>query len=152
MGAMAVVVAKEGIESRGTNPRVGVGSGIGPLALARLDETLGLPVRSGSVGARSEMPEPQASHEGSKHLREVGAAIVGHHSFDLDASLPEPRHGSAQERGAGDRLLVGEDLRIGDAAGIIDTDMQVLPSSSFDGLPPVPMDPVSYPLDAGQLL
>ena len=61
--------------------------------------------------------------------RAVGGAVVGHHALDLDAVGGVEGDRAAQERDRGRGLLVGEDLDVGQAGGVVDADVHELPAA-----------------------
>jgi hypothetical protein len=58
----------------------------------------------------------------------VAAAVVGQDPLDLDAVPLVVGDGATQESGSGGGFLVAEDLGIGEAAVIVDRDVDVLPA------------------------
>ena len=61
-----------------------VGTGIGPLAQARLDEALSLAVSFGRVRLGSDVFEGELLAGFGEVLREMVRAVVGHNTLDLD--------------------------------------------------------------------
>ena len=64
-------------------------------------------------------------------VRDVGGVVVGHDSFNGDAVGGEPGDGPIEERDAGGCFLVGQDLDVGDAVGVIDTDVHGFPADAM---------------------
>src|ERR671930_2087643 len=58
----------------------------------------------------------------------VAGAVVGEHAFDGDAVAAVEGDRALQEAGRGRGLLVAEDLRVGEAAVVVDRDVDVLPA------------------------
>jgi hypothetical protein len=65
--------------------------------------------------------------EGPRHIR---AAVGAEHPADADTARAEPGHGARQTRRAGWPELVAEDFDVGDAAVIVDCDVDVLPADA----------------------
>ena len=64
----------------------------------------------------------------------VGGAVVGDHALDFDAVAAEEAQGAGEEAHSGGRLLVGEHLGVGEAAVVVDGDVDVLVA---DGVAPL---------------
>jgi hypothetical protein len=62
------------------------------------------------------------------HGRAIWRAVIGEHSLDLDAVALEELDRAAQEADGGRRLLVVEDLGVGQARGVVDGDVDELPA------------------------
>jgi hypothetical protein len=60
--------------------------------------------------------------------RDVRAAVVGEHALDLDAVAGKEGEGAAEEPDRGGCLFVGEDLGVGEAAVVVDGDVDELPA------------------------
>jgi hypothetical protein len=60
--------------------------------------------------------------------REVGAAVVGEDPLDGDAVAAVERERAAEEADSGGCFLVCEDLGVGEAAVVVDGDVDVLPA------------------------
>ena len=58
----------------------------------------------------------------------VAGAVVGHDALDADAVGAVVSDGAAQKRGSGDGLLVCEHFDVGQAGGVVDADVDVLPA------------------------
>jgi len=58
----------------------------------------------------------------------VGEGVVGHDPLDAHAEAGEPGGGTGEEAGAGRAALVGQELGVGEAGGVVDRDMQVFPA------------------------
>jgi hypothetical protein len=56
--------------------------------------------------------------------------MEGSPAADADTARAEPSHGARQKRRAGWPELVAEDLDVGDAAVIVDRDVDVLPADA----------------------
>jgi len=58
--------------------------------------------------------------------RDVGCAVVGEHALDLDPVAGEEDERAVEEADRGRRLLVGEYFRVGEAAVVVDGDVDEL--------------------------
>ncbi len=101
---------------------------VGPFAQHGLDESFGFAVGAGPVRAGAEVVDPEPFDRGGVDFGAVAGAVVGHDALHVDAMLGEPGDRSFQERDAGGAFLVGEDLDVGEAAGVVDRDVDVLPA------------------------
>jgi hypothetical protein len=63
--------------------------------------------------------------------REISAAVIGDELLDLDPVATVESSCAAKERDRGTRLLVWENLRVGQARAVIDGDMNVLPADQL---------------------
>jgi hypothetical protein len=88
--------------------------------------------------------------------RDVGGAVVGHQSLHLDPVGAVEADRPPQEADRGGRLLVGQDLDVGQAGGVVDADVDPLPAghapavttTTLELAPAVAGDPMPRPLDA----
>jgi len=90
------------------------------------DEALGFPVCLRPVGACAEVFDLQPSAGDRVDDRDVGAAVVAEDRFDRDPVASEEGDGAAQEAGGGRCFLVGQHLGVGQAAVIVDGDVDEL--------------------------
>jgi hypothetical protein len=60
--------------------------------------------------------------------RDLGRAVVSHQALHTDAVGVVEAQRAAKEADRGGGLLVGEDLNVGQAGGIVDADVHVLPA------------------------
>ena len=63
----------------------------------------------------------------------VGEGVVGHDLLDADAETNEPGGGAGEEAGAARAALVGQEFGVGQARGIVERDVQVLPAEPARG-------------------
>jgi hypothetical protein len=61
----------------------------------------------------------------------IGRAVVGDEFLDGHAVAFEERDRAAEERDRGRGLLVGQDLGVGQARGVVDGDMDVVPADDL---------------------
>src|SRR5215210_1751724 len=101
MSSREVVVGEPAGKSCGAFGRVRVDRAVGPAALERLDEALGLAVGPGPVGLGEEVPEPKLPAGLGVHVRSVAGAVVAHHALDPDPHGAKPLDGSPEEVSCG---------------------------------------------------
>src|SRR4051795_10457019 len=107
-----------------------VGLSVGPFAQGGLDKALGFAVCLGRIRLGPDVLEAEIAAGAAERLGAKAGAIVGHHTGNRDAEV----------RGVGDRrleegdrallFLVGEDLREGHPGGVVDADVDELPSDA----------------------
>ena len=128
MGAMPVVAVKPDGQFGGALIGCVVGSRIGPLAQARLDEALGLSIGPGRVGFGPQVLDPEPAESLGIAAGAKARAIVGHDALDLDAEVSKVAQGVEEKAQAGGSLLVGQDLRISEPRVVVDRQMHILPA------------------------
>src|SRR5215212_8391925 len=104
------------------------GAAIGPAAKHRADKALGLAVGAWPVGPRAQVLEAERSAGQGVHGRAIASAVVAHHALDGDAVTGVKSDRAPEKPGRCGRLLVGEDLDVGQARGVVDADVYVLPA------------------------
>src|SRR5580704_5403101 len=132
-----------------------IGAGVGPFAQAGLDEALGLAVGTRRVRPRADVLEPGPGAGGAEGMAAVSRTIVGHDPLDVDAVTGEPIERAAEEGNGVFLLLVRQELGVGQARGVVDTDVQRLPTDAVvavDGSAAAPGDAVANALDAAEFL
>jgi hypothetical protein len=85
----------------------------------------------------------------------IATAVVGHDPLDRDAMSGEPRQRAFEKRGGGILALVRQDLAVGQPAGVIDADMQALPTDAvmaIDHARLTPGDAMTDALDPAEFL
>jgi hypothetical protein len=117
-----------------------------------LDEAFGLAVGFRGVGFGEDVPDPSISEELGDGSRSVGGAIVTHEAFHLDAEEGEVGESLLQEDLNATVFFIGKDLGIGDAGGIVDGHMDVLPASAPALIPTILGNPMAGSHDASELL
>jgi hypothetical protein len=152
MGSPEIVVVEVTREAVGALAGGWVGSFVGPLAKQGLDEAFGLSVGFGSIGPGAEMAELESLAGGLELVGDVAGAVVGHDGLDMDAAVVEPTERASEEAGGGRRSLIGEDLGVGHSSGVVDGDMDELPTDAAGLDRVISMDTVADPADAAQLL
>src|SRR5262245_661213 len=123
-----VVVPEPSVKSCGALVAVAVDRAVGPPAEHGADEALGLPVCLRAIGAGAQVADSKRTAGKGVADRKIGAAVVGDELLDLDsvATVKGPR--TMQERDRGARLLVFEDLCVGQARAVVDGYVHVLPA------------------------
>jgi hypothetical protein len=82
----------------------------------------------------------------------VRRAVVGHDPLDRHALAREPGDRTLQERHRAALALVGEDLAVGQARGIVDADVHGLPAGAPPSVAPIAGHAVTNRFDAPELL
>jgi hypothetical protein len=77
------------------------------------------------------VPDPEPSAGERVDCRAVGGAVVGEDPLDLDAVAAVVVACSLQEGGGGRAFLVGEYFGVGEAAKVVDGDVDVLPPNGL---------------------
>ena len=130
------------------------GGGVGPLADRGLNEALGLAVGFGRVGPGALVPQAVVGNGAGEQLAFEGGAVVGHDALGGDAMRREPVQGVVEESHGAFLALVGHDGGEGQARGVVDGDVEVLPAGA--ALPAlaaaVAGDAVADAVDAAELL
>jgi hypothetical protein len=106
------------------------GSSVGPLGQQCADEALRLPVGLGSIGPRAARADGQLGAGRPEGQAAVGVAVVGQQPLDGDAVAGVEGHRSAQEADGGGRRLVGQLLDVGQAAVVVDRDVDPVPTQT----------------------
>src|SRR5205085_4394750 len=108
-----------------------VGASVSPLAQTCLNETLGLAVGLRRVRLGADMLETEALAGSAEGEGFVARTVVGHHSLNLDAQAGIVSDSHLEEGDSASLFLVLHDLAERDPGGIVDADMDKLPSDSF---------------------
>src|SRR5579863_5290848 len=107
---------------------VGVWLSVGPLAQRALNKAFGLAVGLGCVRLGPDVLEAEIATGVAEIEGSVTTAIVGHDTGDGDAEALVIGEGSVQEGDSALFRLIGHDLGEGDARGVVDADMDKLPT------------------------
>src|SRR5262245_4910231 len=129
-----------------------VRSDVRPLPHQRLDEALGLAVRTGRVGPRPEMPEPRTVTALGEDMRPIPRSVIGQDPAHPDPQAAVPGERPPEERGDGHALLIGQDLDVGQSGGVIDRHVDVLPADAPDLSPPIAGDAMADATDPPEFL
>jgi hypothetical protein len=89
---------------------------------------------------------------GLELVRDVAGAVVGHDGLDPDAAVLEPGDRASEEGGGGWGPFVRQDLGVGQAGGVVDSDMDKLPADASDSCGAVSVDAMADTADTAQLL
>jgi len=152
MVAMPIVVVQPATQRGPTGGGGSVGPSIGPLAQQGLDEAFRLAVGPGRVGSDAEMPDVRVRGGGREDVRDITRAVIGHEATDADAVATEPGQGTPEELYTRDPLLIGQDLDVGQAGGIIDGHVHELPADAPHAAAPIAMDAMPDAADSAELL
>ena len=106
--------------------RAAVGHHVGPLPQQGLDEPLGLTVGPRGLGPGFLGLQSHSLAGFSTPMGLVGRSVVAEHPVALDPLAVEPGYRSAQEPNRGRALLVGQDLEVRKAGGVIHGHMDLL--------------------------
>ena len=82
----------------------------------------------------------------------IGRAVVGHDPLDGDAEAGEPGQRPLEEGHGALLALVGQDLGVGEARGVVDADVQEVPADAALLAAPVAGDAVADAVDPAELL
>ena len=128
MWSMAIVEVEEPGKQR--SPLVGVVErpSVGPLVEEGPDHPFGLAVGLRSIGPRKPMTDAELVAGRREGEAAVAAAVVGQDPLDRDAMGGIEAPGSAEEGGGRGRGLIGQFLRVGQPAVVIDRDMDPVPA------------------------
>src|SRR6059058_3660561 len=126
-----VVVPQPAVKGGGALCAGGVDRAVGPAAEHGADEALGL-----AVGLRAPRPGAQvadAERAAGDRVQggDVGRAVVSHDALDDDAVALEELQRSPQKADRGRGLLVAQDLGVGQAGGVVDGDVDVVPADDL---------------------
>lgn len=105
----------------------------------------------------AERPRVDVPDAGGEQFVELAAAVaravVGHHALDGQAQPGEEAQRAAHERRACGPALDGQQLRVGDAAEVVDGDVQAGAAGAAGRAAAAPQRAVAAPVrDAGHLL
>src|SRR5690348_14053981 len=123
-----VVVPEPAVKGRGAFSACAVDRCVGPAVEHCADEAFCLLVCLGPVGPRAQVADPELAAGECVHDAAVAAAVVGEYALDDDAVAAVESERAAQKTGCRCRSFVGEHLRVGEAAVVVDSDVDVLPA------------------------
>src|ERR1019366_538053 len=130
-----------------------------PFTQGRLDEALGLAVGLWGVGFGADMLEAHGLAGVAEGSGSIAGTVVGHDAGYGDGEAFVVGEGGLQEGDGAFFLLVGQDLAEGDARGVVDADVDELPSGAPAPLAgraplagPIAGDAVADLLEAAELL
>jgi hypothetical protein len=90
--------------------------------------------------------------DGLEPVGNVAGAVVGHDGLDPDAAILEPGDRASEEGRGGWGPFVRQDLGVGHAGGVVDSDMDELPADASDSCGAVSVDTMADAADTAQLL
>ena len=118
-----------------------------------LDEALGFAVRLRSARPGVAVTDLQPLAAGGEVGGAVAAAVVAEDALDRDAAAGEVAAGPLEDAGCGRRLLVCEQLDVGEAAVVVDADVQILVAGAgLEATTSPPEQPVPRTIEACELL
>jgi hypothetical protein len=120
-----VVVPEPAVKGGGAFLAGAVDGAVGPAVDECADEALCFAVGLGSVGAGAAVADAEAAAGERVQGGDVGGAVVGQESLDSDAAAAVEGDCAAEEADRGCRLLVREHLGVGEAAVVVDADVDV---------------------------
>jgi hypothetical protein len=104
------------------------GEGVGPLSGEGLDEAFSFAIGAGAVGLGAGVFDAEEMADVLEGFGDVTGTVVGEDPLSRDTVLFEPRDGAPKKRGCCGSSFISEHLRIGESRGIIDGDVNVLPT------------------------
>ena len=147
---MPIVVVDEAREEVGAQRGVLVGFGIGPLPEGSLDEALGFAVGLRAVRASADVSDAKGTEIGGKEFGLIAGAVVAHEALSFNAQRGKVGQGSLEEDDGALGAFIGHDLCKSDAGGVVDGDMDELPSSAADVVAGVFSDAMAWTQDAAE--
>src|SRR5215218_4063506 len=123
-----VVVRKPAVKGCGAFAAGAVERAVGPAAEQGADEAFGFAVGARPVGPGAQVADAERAAGEGVDRRAITGAVVGHHGLDGDAVAGVERDRALQESDGRGRLLIGEDLDVGQPGRVIDADMHEFPA------------------------
>src|SRR5262245_12032525 len=113
MGSLLVVIAQPRRQCRRAALGVWIRAFVGPAQEHCLNESLGLAIGLGSIGASAQMAHLVTIQSTKKPSRDVARAVVGHHPLDApDSVCSEEAARSLEEVHRRGTSLIGEHLGV----------------------------------------
>src|SRR5918996_1722436 len=129
-----VVVPEPAVKGGGAFAARAVDGAVGPAGEERADEALCFAVRLRPSGPGAQVLDAEAATAERMDRRDVGGAVIGEDSLHLDPVAAVEGERSSEEADCRPRLLVREHLGVGEAAVVVDGDVDVLPADRAAGL------------------
>jgi hypothetical protein len=82
------------------------------------------------VGSGSFAADAMIGQQVAKGEALIGRAVVGHNALDRDAKAGEPGECAARESDGTLLAFTGQNLAVGEPAGVVDSDMKILPAGA----------------------
>src|SRR5437764_5436894 len=127
-----VVVPEPAVKRGGAFAAAAVDRAVGPAVDQGAYEALCLAVRLRPVGTSAQVTDAERATGERVDRGAVATAVVGEHAFDGDPVSTVEGDGTAEEAGRGRGFLIGEHLRVGEAAVDVDGDVDVLPADQVE--------------------
>jgi hypothetical protein len=152
MRSPEIVVVQVSREAVGSLGRGRVGSFVGPFAQQGLYEAFGFSVGLGAIGTSPQVAQLELLADGFEPVGDIAGAVVGHDGLDTDAATLEPGDRAFEKAGGGRGSFIGEDLGVGEAGSVVDSDMDELPADASSILTTIAGDAMTDAADAPELL
>ena len=107
-----------------------IGDCVGPFAQSGLEEAFGFSVGLWGVGAREDVAQVEGFAGFLEGLGAVARAIVGHDAFNPYSEFAIIGQGGLEKGDGAFLLFVRHDFGEGEARGVVDADMDELPSDA----------------------
>src|SRR2546423_1638249 len=125
-----VVVPEPAVKGCGALCAGGVDRAVGPAAEHGADEALGLAVGLWATRSGAQVADAERAAGDRVQGGDIGRAVVSHDALDDDAVALEELQRSPEKADRGRGLLVAQDLGVGQAGGVVDGDVDVVPAGS----------------------
>ena len=129
-----VVVPEPAVKGGGAFCAGAVDGAVGPAGEHGADEAFCFPVCLRPVGPGAEVLDPERFAGERVDRRAVAAAVVGKEALDIDAVAAVKRDRALQKRDRGRCFLIAEDFGVGEAAVVVDADVDELPADGVAAL------------------
>jgi len=129
MRAVPVVMVKPGKELVVALLGVLIEAGVGPFAKSGLDKSFGFAVGARGVRTGEVMAQAEFNNSCVESVGTIAVAVVGEQATNGDAQSGVVSNGGAQEGDCASGGEVGQDLSEGNTGVVIDSDMNILPST-----------------------
>lgn len=145
MRTLPIVALDEGREGGRSLGLAAPGPGVLPLLRDGAVHPLHLAALPRAVGPRVYVPCAGGLQQRVELAAAVARAVAGHHPLDGRAQPGEEAQRAAHERRAGGPALVGQQLRVGDAAEVVDGDVQAGAAGAAGRVAAAPQRAVAAP-------
>ena len=149
---MPVVVMQPVGQSNGSLSGGGISLCIGPLPQAGLDKTFSLAIGSWGVRFGAQVADAQFTTGRPEELGQVRIPIVGHHPLNADSELAIVFNGGSEHRNDRVGMLIRGNVGQRQARGIIDRDMNEVPTDAAIAARAIARDAMPYTLDSPEFL
>jgi len=129
MRAVPVVVVQPGKKLVVALLGVLIKTGIDPFAKSSLDKSFGFTVGARGVGTGEVMAQAELNHSRVKSVGAIAMTVIGKQATNGDAQSGVVSNRAAQEGDSASGVEVGQDLSEGNTGVVIDSNMNVFPST-----------------------